>query len=163
MSRQRLLNVIRLMSRGRHPSTPVEARFPQTVVSDLMTNNPVVAAPDMTLSHIVNQVFLSRWVSFLPVVEDGLILGTLDSQIFAGIDREHWGSMTANDVFVVPDWTKLLSANTCLTSVLDLIDRTGQRKFLVAEDRHLLGVLTMADLNRYWVQTRLHSQGDALH
>ena len=163
MSRHSLFNAIRLMSMGRHPDKRPKARLLQATVADLMTADPVIATPDMTLSHIVNQVFLRRWVSFLPVVEDGVILGTIDSHVLAGLDREHWNNTTVNDVFVIPDWNRLLTASTPVSSALDLIDQTGQRKFLVAEDRHLLGILTLADLSRAWVQFRIHNQKGAFH
>lgn len=123
--------------------------LPQGTVADAMTPNPMTVSPDMTLSHIINQVILRHGVSFLPVVEDGILLGKIDSGVLKSIDREHWNSTKANDIFVELGTDQTLSATTSIAAVLEMIADTGQRKFLVAKGRNLDGVLTLADLIEY--------------
>ncbi|MHA6324260.1 CBS domain-containing protein [Roseivivax sp. CAU 1753] len=118
-------------------------------VADAMTRDPVTVSPDMTLAHIVDQIVLRHWIDVLPVVEDGHLLGKLDSNVLSGIERSCWDVTRANDIFIGLSDDRLLSPPTGLAVVLDLIARTGQRKFLVAEGHRLLGVITLGDLTEY--------------
>ena len=131
------------------------ARLQRLTVSDLMVKNPVTASPDMTLAHVVNELFLRHWLSFIPVVEDGILLGAIDGGVVTGIDREFWHSTRVDDIFIVPTAAQLLTTRTPIAAVLKRIDRTGQRKFLIIDGHRLRGVLTLADLHGLYVRTRL--------
>ena len=140
-----LMATARAERRQNWQSAPLAER----TVAEAMTPDPITVSPDMTLSHIVNQVVLRHRVNFLPVVENGVLLGKIDSDLIAEIDREHWASTKADDIFAELRGDRLLSPATPLIAVLDLITRTGQRKFLVTESQRLIGVLTLADLTRF--------------
>ncbi|MBT8456078.1 MAG: site-2 protease family protein [Rhodobacteraceae bacterium] len=125
------------------------AAFAGLTVADAMTRDPVTAHPEMTLAHVINQIILHNRVSFLPVVEDGVLLGSIDSDVLRKIDRDNWANTKVDDVFVGLAKEMVLSPETGLDAVLDQIARTGQRKFLVARGHRLVGVITLADLTRY--------------
>ncbi len=146
MGFRKLFNVIGRMAPKNKRQQRQKPLLTDRTVADVMTRDPVTVPPDMTLSHIINQVVLRHRVNFLPVVETGILLGYIDSDVIASIDREHWSNMRADDIFVELSADRLLSATTTISTVLELIARTGQRKFLVTEGRHLVGVLTLADL-----------------
>lgn len=131
------------------------AQLQRLKVSDLMAKNPVTASPDMTLAHVVNELFLRHWLSFIPVVEDGILLGAIDGGVVTGIDREFWHNTRVDDIFIVPTPAQLLTTRTPIAAVLKRIDRTGQRKFLITDGHRLRGVLTLADLHGLYVRTRL--------
>ena len=118
-------------------------------VADAMTPNPVTVAPDMTLAHVVNQIMLRDRVSFLPVVENGNLLGRIDSDVLGKIDRDNWNSTRVDDVFIRLNGDRLLEPDTSILAVLEEIAHSGQRKFLVTDAGHLVGVITLADLTRY--------------
>ncbi|SIS75666.1 CBS domain-containing protein [Roseivivax lentus] len=115
-----------------------------------MTRDPVCISPDMTLARVIDGVILGRGCGVLPVVEDGVLLGRLDRRMVAAIDREHWASTRANDVFVETRADHVLSAPMRLAEVFTLITETGQHKFLVTqEEGRLVGVVTLSDLTEY--------------
>jgi len=128
-----------------------------------MAADPVTASPDMTLAHVVNELFLRHWLSFIPVVEDGILLGAIDGSVVSGIDREFWHSTRVDDIFIVPNREQLLTASTPIATVLKRIDRTGQRKFLIVEGRQLRGILTLADLQTLYLQARLQPDKPGAH
>jgi Zn-dependent protease/predicted transcriptional regulator len=136
--------------------------FSGLTVADAMTPDPVTVSPDMTLSHVINQVVLRHRVSFLPVVENGVLLGKIDGEVLGRIDRENWNSTKVGDVFVEMNGDKLLTPDTDILDVLELIGTTGQRKFLVTDGRQLAGVITLADLTRYMSIVRTFDQGGNL-
>ena len=114
-----------------------------------MTPDPVTVNPDTTLSHFVNLAMLRHNVSFVPVVEDGVLLGHMDASVLYGIDREHWGSTRVGDVFVGLEQGPMVTPDLAVSELLEIILTTGRRKFMVMQDHQLRGVVTLADLTRH--------------
>jgi Zn-dependent protease len=123
--------------------------FDDKKVSAVMHNAPVTVGPDMTLSEFVNRIMLRHGVSFVPVVEGDVLLGHMDRTVLSGIDRENWASTQVGDVFAGLDQNDTISPDMPVQDLMALISKTGQRKFLVARGKHLLGVVSLADLTRY--------------
>ncbi len=121
----------------------------EKTVAELLTPTPVVTTPHATLAELVNQVMLGNRVSFVPVVEQGVLLGHIDSVVLASIDREHWADTHVGDVFVDLAHSAIVAPTMPVTDLFGRIAETGQRKFLVVEDAKLVGVITLADLGRY--------------
>jgi Zn-dependent protease len=115
-------------------------------VADLMTRNPWTAYPDQTLSHLVNRVFLEHGVTFAPVVENGTLLGYVDLGIVRKIDRENWATTTVDDVLESVDAGNTVPSRLAGLDLMSLIMKTGQRKFIVADQNDLRGVITLSDI-----------------
>lgn len=138
-----------LAARSSYQFQLARAVFADKNVSALMNSAPVVVAPEMTLSDFANQIMLKGRVSFVPVVEDGVLLGHMDVKLLSGIDRENWESTRVGDVFAGMDTETIVEPDLPVQDLLALIASTGRRKFLVAADHQLLGVITLADLTKY--------------
>ncbi|MEY8120167.1 site-2 protease family protein [Falsihalocynthiibacter sp. BN13B15] len=118
-------------------------------VEDLMTRAPWTARPYQTLSEVVDSVFLDHGIIFAPVIENNTLLGYVDLQLVQRIDRENWANTTVEDVI-----ESTREENTVLPEMQgrDLMERilkTGRRKFLVAGEYGLVGVITLSDLLAY--------------
>jgi len=136
-------------ARSSYQAQLAQSVFAFKTVGDLMTRDPVVATPDTTLAEFVNTIMLENRTGFVPVVERGVILGHIDPGVLAGIDRENWTSTHVGDVFVGLGETTTLSPDMPVQDLLMRIAKTGQRKFLVVQDKNLVGVITLADLTGY--------------
>lgn len=123
--------------------------FEGQTVGALMTPSPITANPHMTLSEFVKKIMLHNHVTFVPVTEDGVLLGHIDSSILSGIDRENWRTTRVGDVFVGLDQDVITGTDVRIQDLLETIARTGKRKFLVVSDHDLLGVISLSDLTRY--------------
>ena len=117
-------------------------------VGSLMTHNPVTVSPDLTLSEFVNKIVLHKHVTFAPVMEEGVLLGHIDSSVLSKIDRENWANTKVGDVFVGLDPEVMTKADVLVQDLLETISRTGRRKYLVVADHDLLGVISLSDLTR---------------
>lgn len=118
-------------------------------VRSMMSTNLVTADPDMDLATLVNQVMLRQRSSFVPVVEQGVLLGYIDGDIVNRIDRENWSSTSVGDVFVATNDDNCVPPDLAVQELMGRIMQSGQRKFLVADSTHLRGVITLADLMAY--------------
>ena len=138
-----------IAARVNYTSQLARTVFKDKTVGALMEHHPITAGPDMTLSEFVNQIMLRRGVNFAPVVEGNILLGHIDQSVLAGIDRENWGNTCVDDVFVGLDQSVMVEPELPISDLLEIIAKTGRRKFMVVSDHHLFGVITLADLTEF--------------
>lgn len=140
-----------LLALGRASYQQVEMKqaFAGRRVADLMTQQTVVTRPDQTLAEVVNQVFLAHGISFAPVQEHGVLLGYVDVHLLRRIDREHWATTTVDDVMenVSPDCA--VPSDLPAQTLLERMGQSQRRKFLVVDDRALVGIVTLSDVTGY--------------
>ncbi len=149
-----------IAARSSYTSQLARTVFDGKRVSALMTHDPVTVAPDVTLSEFVNRIVLGLGVTFVPVVEDNVLLGHIDQSVLSKIDRENWTNTQVGDVFVGLDRGLMIAPDLPVPELFEIISKTGQRKFMVVLDHHLHGVITLADLTRYLNLNRLpHTRG----
>lgn len=123
-------------------------------VADLMTRRAIFAAPDMTLSDLVDEIVLMRRVSFVPVVEDRVLLGYVDLDILARIERDNWTTTRIDDVFIAADGDNTIPPDMPATELIERLTRSDRRKYMVAEGRTLLGVVSASDVMRFMALAR---------
>lgn len=115
-------------------------------VASLMTQDPWTADPCLSLSELVNRVFLKHSISFAPVVENGTLLGYVDTQIINKIDREHWTTTVVEDVVEPTSPENTVPYDMMALDLIKLIQKTGRRKFLVVGAHGLVGVITLSNM-----------------
>ncbi|MBV1902868.1 MAG: site-2 protease family protein [Marinosulfonomonas sp.] len=123
--------------------------FGKRTVAEIMHRDPIVVSPDATLTEFVNTIILHEGITFVPVVENRVLLGHIDQSMVSKIDRENWASTRVGDIFIGLDEAATIPADTSVQDLLARISSTGTRKFLVASGHNLLGVISLADLVRY--------------
>lgn len=136
-------------ARSAYQSQLLKVVFEKRTVGHVMQTRPITVAPDVSLATFVNQVVLRHGLSFVPVVEDGVLLGHIDHGMLSAIDRENWSSTQVGDVFAGLDTDTTVDPEMPIEELLKEIATTGRRKFLVADDRKLLGVISLSDLARH--------------
>lgn len=115
-------------------------------IANLMTRDPHIVGPDLSLSELVNHIFLKHSISFAPVVEDGVLLGYVDSKIVQKIDREHWTTTKVEDVVENTSDDNTVPYDMTALDLMTRIAETGRRKFLVVDAHGLVGVVTLTDM-----------------
>ncbi len=133
-------------ARSAYQNQLMHSTFDGKTVSAVMVHDPIVVAPELTLSLFVNQVVLKHGVSFAPVVSDGVLIGQIDKDVLSAIDRENWGNTRVGDVFAGLDVATTLAPDMPVEDLLKEIAATGTRKFMVVDNHKLLGVVTLANL-----------------
>lgn len=136
-------------SRNSYQSQLMRATFEGKTVEDLMTKDPVCVDPETTLAELVNRIMLQYRISFVPVVDGQVLLGHIDTTVLRGIDSENWANTHVGDVFAALERAVAVRPDLPVQDLMSQIAKTGRRKFLVAENHRLLGVITLADLTGY--------------
>lgn len=115
-------------------------------VSAVMRPDPLTADPGSSLQRVVDDIMLQRGLSYVPVVEDGLLLGEIDLAIIRKIDRDLWSSTRVDDVFAQLGPRDVAAPDDDAVTLFDRMLREQRRKFPVCAQGRLLGVVTMSDL-----------------
>lgn len=133
-------------ARSAYQTQLLQSAFEGKTVASIMIRHPVIVSPEITLSEFVNQVMLKYRVSFAPVVTDGVLIGQIDRHALSAVERDKWTSTRVGDVYAGLDEAATIPPDMPVQSLIELIERTGTRKFLVVDDHKLLGVVTLANL-----------------
>lgn len=137
------------IGRASYQQVKMKQMFTGRRVADLMTRHPIIAQPDQSLAEVINRVFLAEGISFAPVVEAGQLLGYIDVHIIRRIDREHWATTTVDDVVEKLSPDNAIPRNMPAQKFLEMMTKTGRRKFLVVDNDRLLGVVTLSDVTAF--------------
>ena len=136
-------------AKGTYTQTLITSALKNKTVGSMMTETPHTITPDKSLSELVNLTMLRHRVGFVPVVEDDVLLGYVDNEVLNRIDRENWSNTQVDDVFVAINDENTVSATLSAHELFEQMSKQGRRKFLVATDHHLEGVITLSDLMGY--------------
>lgn len=115
-------------------------------VVELMTADPFVATPDMTLADVADRVMLAHAVSFAPVVERGAVIGYVDAGLMRDVPRDAWADTRVETVMAPLSEADLVPPRMTAEEALQRLAQGPNRKLVVAEGRQIRGVLSLRDL-----------------
>lgn len=136
-------------SRGSYGQLLVKAALRDQSVRVLMTAAPVTADVGLSVQRLVDEIMLPRHVSFVPVMEGEHLLGFVDMSLVREIDRENWPATRLGDILVVADSGNTVDPDTPTEDLFRRMAGQGQRKWLVARNGRLEGVISLSDLLSY--------------
>lgn len=135
----------------RLPKRPSVAapRLAGGTVAQLMSGSLHTAKPEDTLAEAIDRIILRHSRSFVPVTEGDQLLGYVDARLISAIDRENWDDTHVADIYVSSDETNTIPPDLEMGTVMRRMITGGPRKYMVAEQGRLLGVVTLADLTSH--------------
>ncbi|WP_415401105.1 site-2 protease family protein [Tateyamaria sp. SN3-11] len=136
-------------ARASYQQQLAKVAFENKTVGDLMQSDPITVDPNASLDEFVNRIMLGRNVSFVPVVENGVLLGHMDPKVLADIDRENWTNTQVGDVFAGLEDASTISPDVTIEALFKQISGSGCRKYMVVKGRQLVGVISLSDLTRF--------------
>ncbi len=139
----------------------ISAALKNQTVKSLMTTPVFTADVEDTVQSVINDVILRRNVTFVPVVEGNHLLGYVSTSLLQNIDRENWSTTRLSDVYVASSPDNTVITDAPVEDVFSKMVKNDQRKFLVAEDGKLAGIIALSDLMTYLaIQNGLGLQPD---
>jgi Zn-dependent protease len=117
-------------------------------VRDLMSTNPVVVRPGMTLSNVVDEIVWRARFTTYPVVEDGRPVGLLPFAALAAVPRDAWDDARVEQCMLPLSRVVLLHPDEPVLDSMAEVASSETRRALVVDDGHLEGILSVADLTR---------------
>lgn len=136
-------------SRGSYEQLLMKTALKDQTVRSAMSDAPMTADVQDTVEHVVNEIMLKHNIRFVPVLDGDRLLGFVDLTRIQQINREDWPATPLADVYVPSDDGNTVPPNLPTEELFRRMSGHGQRKFLVAEHGHLVGVIALADLMKY--------------
>jgi Zn-dependent protease len=133
-------------SRGTYQRLLLQESLKGRRVAELMTPDPWTASPEMTLAEVANRVMMAHAVSFVPVVERGVVIGYVDAQLMRTVPREDWETRAVDTVMAPIEDACLVAPRMTAEEALGRLAEGPHRKLIVVEGRQLRGVLSLRDL-----------------
>lgn len=143
---------LRYVARASYQQLIVRQALEGVRAQDLMMRDVPCVPPDMRLSTVLDEVITPHDVTEVPVVDRGLLVGSLSLASFGRRGRGELERLTVADVMTTDALREALSPDEEATKVLALLG-SGKRRLLVVADGVLLGVLSRDEVLR---RLRLH-------
>jgi CBS domain-containing protein len=119
-------------------------------VSALMSPDPEVVHPALTLEELVESHFLEKRHQAFPVVENGHLLGLVTLQHVKEVPRDSWKSCRVGDVMREVSQLTVGPGDT-MTRALERMEDVRERRVLVVDDDRLVGIISGSDVTS-WLQ-----------
>ena len=117
-------------------------------VRDVMTRNPVVVGPDMTLGEFMDNIMVSERHNTYPVVADGRPVGLLPFRCVANVPRNEWDTRHVRDCQLGLDEVPVLREDEEAVDALAELSTSRGGHALVVANSHLAGIVSTSDLAR---------------
>lgn len=118
-------------------------------VEQLMSPDPIVVTPDLTLDILVDDYFFKNRYSSFPVVEGDRLAGMVELNQVKMVDRGQWPYTTVRDIMTPEDQVKTITPRTDAFDVLmNMIDEDPGR-LPVVENGRIMGVISHKDILQF--------------
>lgn len=117
---------------------------------EIMTPDPDVVGPDLTLEELVESHLMRKRYQSFPVVEDGRPVGLVTLQHVKSVPPEERSRRRVRDVMKGPEGI-VVGPRDSVTAVLEGMEESGERRALVVEDGRLVGIISASDVAT-WLQ-----------
>jgi Zn-dependent protease/CBS domain-containing protein len=117
-------------------------------VRDVMTREPVVVGPDVTLSEFMDNIMFSKRHTTYPVVADGRPVGLLPFRCVANVPRNEWDTRRVRDCQLGLDEVPVLREDEEAVDALAELSTSRGGHGLVVSNSHLAGIVSTSDLAR---------------
>ena len=120
----------------------------QVRVREAMVERPVTAAPDMTLTEFMDDVFFPHRHTAYPVTEDWRALGLISFRDVLQLPESERRGVRVRERMVPTDGALVVDPDANLADVLPELVQTAPRRALVCDGDRLVGLLSITDVAR---------------
>jgi len=118
-------------------------------IGHFMKPEPVTIPSSVSVEQLVNDYFYKFHYKMFPVVDNGELKGCVDTNQVKELPRDQWAKHTVSDVTKPCSQTNTISPDTDVMKVLSQMNKTGNSRFMVTEQNHLVGIVTLKDMLKF--------------
>ena len=120
--------------------------FHNKKVRDLMIANPITVPRSISLDDFIRDYVYKYRHQAYPVLSFGKLTGCIFLKQLASIPREEWAHQTVGAVALPCDQNIIISAEEDANKALEIMNRTGNSRLLVANGDELEGIISLKDM-----------------
>ena len=125
----------------------VRSAFAGLRVRDVMSPEPRVLAPDVTVSELLDRAATPGEPSSYPVVDDGALVGFVSYRQAGGVARNRRSRTSVGAVMIPAEEVSTVGPNDPVADAIEALQE-GPGRAVVVDDGRVVGVLTLGDVAR---------------
>jgi len=126
----------------------IQTALARVGVSEIMSHDPKVLAPDMTLQEVVDDYLMRYPYGGYPVV-DGHLDGVLQANQIKEVPAEEWPTRRVAEVMTPLTDQEALDAHATVAEALTRFNQLGLGRLPVVDQGQVVGVLSQSDVIRW--------------
>jgi CBS domain-containing protein len=111
-----------------------------------MATDPVSVPPGITLQDFVEDYLYRYHHQIYPVLKDGELTGCITAGKLKNVPRDEWSHRLVGDIAASCEEAMVVGPDMDATEALAIMNRTGNSRLMVTENRRLVGIVTLKDL-----------------
>ena len=120
-------------------------------VAKFMRTDPVTVPRGISVEELVHDYIYRHHFKMFPVVDDaGRLWGCVTTRQVKELPREEWDRQTVGALAARSSPENTVTAETDAMRALSRMNRNGASRLMVVDGDHLLGILTLKDLMRFF-------------
>lgn len=120
--------------------------FEGVPVRRIMIQNPISVAPAITIAELVNDYFYRHYFKTFPVVDGSRLMGCISTREVKAIPRERWPFVAVAEAMSRCSADNTIPPGIDAIAAIQIMNRTGNSRLLVAEGGRLLGIVSLKDM-----------------
>jgi Zn-dependent protease/CBS domain-containing protein len=120
-------------------------------VQRFMKTDPVTVPPSLSVGQFVEDYVYKYHYKMFPIVEDeGRLVGCVTTKQVKEIRREEWGQRKLGEIATQCSAENAIGPQVDAMKALSIMSKTGSSRLLVTEGNHLLGIIALKDLLKFF-------------
>jgi Zn-dependent protease/predicted transcriptional regulator len=115
-------------------------------VTQVMSPDPITVPSALSAQDFINAYVYQYHHRWFPVVDDGLVVGSVDTRRVAELDRAFWPTVPLSRIMRPLSPDDAVAPEISAFAALAQMRRTGQSRLMVVRDQQLLGIVSSRDL-----------------
>ncbi len=124
-------------------------KLERATIRNFMTSHADTVPSHLSIKQFIEEHVYRSLHDLYPVLEDSRLLGYVSTKQITAIPRHEWMHLTVRDVVVPCSAENTVDMHTPATTILSLMNKTGNSRLLVTDGEHLVGIVTLKDLMKY--------------
>ena len=119
-------------------------------IQHFMKTDPVTVSPSLSVEQLVNDYFYKYHYKMFPVTNGDGLLGCITSKQVKELPKEEWERYSVKDIMAQCSDGNVVSPQMDALEVLSLMNRTGNSRLMIVDQNHLLGIVTLKDMLKFF-------------
>lgn len=115
-------------------------------VSRYMRQDIIAVSGTLRIDDLVENYFYRHYIHSVPVVDDGILRGYVNSATIKGCDPRQWPWKTVADFMTPLNPDHVIRPDADAAEALERMRRTGENSLIVADQGRLVGLVWLRDL-----------------
>lgn len=118
-------------------------------VKRFMVKDPVSVEPSLSVGQLVNDYVFKYHYKMFPVTEQEKPVGCITVRQLENVPQDEWGRYTVSELASHASAENTISPDADAVDALNIMNRTGNTRLMVVEDKKLIGIISLKDMLKF--------------